>query len=133
MPAPALSALVRPLAGSALAPSRTRPLVWAWLVISPALVLFALALLILLLLAGASQQQQQDCDTGGPVPGNFTGPGSLGGVAGTGLTRAQVRAVRTASPFAGARLTPGPYESTAYGPPWGGIQGAGLSTSGGLA
>jgi 3D (Asp-Asp-Asp) domain-containing protein len=133
MPAPALSALVRPLAGRVLAPSRTRPRVWAWVVISPALVLFALALLILLLLVGAAQQQRQDCGIGGPVPGDFTGPGSLGGVAGTGLTPAQVRAVQTASPFAGSRLTPGAYDSTAYGPPWGGIQGAGLSTSGGLA
>ena len=30
-------------------------------------------------------------------------------------------------------MTPGEYLTTAYGPPWGGIQGAGITTSGGLA
>ena len=101
------------------------------LLVSPAVALLGVVVLVVLLLAGAAQQQDQ-CGTGAPVPGDFTGPGSLGGVAGTGLTAAQVQAVRSGSRFAGARIAPGGYDSTAYGPPWGGIQGAGITTSGGL-
>jgi 3D (Asp-Asp-Asp) domain-containing protein len=53
-------------------------------------------------------------------------------VGGTGLSRSLVDEVRQGSPLAGDRITPGPYLATSYGPPWGGIQGAGISTSGGL-
>jgi 3D (Asp-Asp-Asp) domain-containing protein len=82
------------------------------------------------MLGGAAEQSCSP--TGGPLPGDFSGPGSLGGVGGTGLSRPLVEQVRAGSPFAGSRVTPGRYASTAYGPPWGGIQGPGISTSGGL-
>src|SRR3954453_14630430 len=95
---------------------------------APVVALFAIVAL-LLLFSGAAQQR---CGDDGALAGDFTGPGTLGGVAGTGLTAAQVRAVRQGSPFAGTRVTRGEYLTTAYGPPWGGIQGAGVSTSGGL-
>ena len=36
------------------------------------------------------------------------------------------------SPLAGSRLTTGAFRSTAYGPPWGGLQGLGAATAGGL-
>ena len=41
-------------------------------------------------------------------------------------------AVREGSPYASQRAEPGEYVSTSYGPPWGGIQGQGIATSGGL-
>src|SRR3954452_20523748 len=96
------------------------------IVLAPAACLVALVLGLVLLLARAPPHT---C----PCGAGLTGPGALGGVAGTGLTAAQVQAVRTGSPFAGHRVTPGTYLTTAYGPPWGGIQGAGITTSGGLA
>jgi 3D (Asp-Asp-Asp) domain-containing protein len=88
----------------------------------------------LVLLAGLlGGAQRQACSPGGgPLPGDFSGPGSLGGVGGTGISRPLVEQVRAGSPYAGSRITPGRYGTTAYGPPWGGIQGAGISTSGGL-
>jgi 3D (Asp-Asp-Asp) domain-containing protein len=101
---------------------------WPWLAASPLLVLVGLVVLVLVLLAGGVQQQ---C-TGGPGLGDFTGPGSLGGIAGSGVSRAQLDSVRKGSPHAGAHIAEGRYLTTAYGPPWGGIQGAGQSTSGGL-
>jgi 3D (Asp-Asp-Asp) domain-containing protein len=110
-------------------PDRGGPRWWPWLVAFPVVVLVALVVLVLVLLAGSAQQR-----CGGPdgLPGAFRGPGSLGGVAGTGLSRAQVRAVRSGSPYAGAAFTEGAYDTTAYGPPWGGINGPGAATSGGL-
>lgn len=120
MASPALRALV----GSAATRPRSR---WLWLALAPVLGLVGLVLLVLLLLAGTVEQ--------GCRPGLPTDPGgsrSLGGVAGTGLTRAQVRTVRTGSPYANQRVITGRYVTTAYGPPWGGIQGSGQATSGGL-
>lgn len=77
--------------------------------------------------------QREGCESGGgSLPANFTGPGSLGQVGGTGISRALVERVRSGSPYAGGRIAPGMYSTTAYGPPWGGIQGAGVATSGGL-
>lgn len=66
--------------------------------------------------------------TGEPV-----GPdvGSLGGVAGTGVTRAELEVVRSGR-LAGSTLATGVFRSTSYGPPWGGIQGPGVATAGGL-
>lgn len=91
-------------------------------------------LVVLVSMLGAAQQQM--CGGGsaaeGTTPGDFSGPGSLGGVAGTGIPRPLVDRVRQTSPYAGSRITPGTYTATAYGPPWGGIQGAGAATSGGL-
>jgi 3D (Asp-Asp-Asp) domain-containing protein len=102
---------------------------WPWLVASPVLVLVGLVVLVLVLLAGSAQQR---CGGRAGLPGAFEGPGSLGGVAGTGFSRAELRAVRAGSPHAGPALAPGRYTSTAYGPPWGGINGPGRATSGGL-
>jgi len=107
---------------------------WLWLaLLAPAGGLLLMVLLLIVLLAGGAAEQ--DCGGGGGeagVPGGFSGPGSLGGVAGTGLTPAQVRLVR-GTPYAGARLASGGYSATSYGPPWGGIQGTGVATSGGVA
>src|SRR4051794_16776137 len=115
----------------ARAPARqTRGHRWAWLAAAPVLLLLGLVVLLLVLLAGGLQQQ---CATGDAAPGEFTGPGTLGGVAGTGITATQLQAVRTGSPYRGPQLAEGRYRTTAYGPPWGGIQGDGQATSGGLA
>lgn len=98
-------------------------------VLAPPVLVFAGVVGLVLLLSGAAQQS---CGDDGTYAGEFAGPGALGGVAGTGLSPAQVRGVRHGSPYAGKRITVGVYLTTAYGPPWGGIQGAGISTSGGL-
>jgi 3D (Asp-Asp-Asp) domain-containing protein len=93
----------------------------------------ALVVGVVVLVSTLGGAAQQSCSpTAAPLPGDFSGPGSLGGVGGTGISRPLVDQVRAGSPYAGARVTPGRYDSTAYGPPWGGIQGAGISTSGGL-
>lgn len=103
------------------------------LVLLPIGLVVGLVLLLSVLGGGAVVAQQQACSPGGgPLPGDFTGPGSLGGVGGTGISEALVRRVQSGSPYAGSRITPGRYNTTAYGPPWGGIQGAGIATSGGL-
>lgn len=99
------------------------------LVAVPCLMVVALVLLVGVL--GGVQQKSCSPAGGGSLPGDFSGPGSLGGVGGTGISRPLVERVR-ASSQAGRRITPGQYNSTAYGPPWGGIQGAGIATSGGL-
>lgn len=91
-----------------------------------------LGLVLLLSMLGGAAEQSCSAAGGGPLPADFSGPGSLGGVGGTGLSRALVKRVRAGSPYAGSRVTPGRYLSTAYGPPWGGIQGNGIATSGGL-
>ena len=107
---------------------------WAALLLVAALpVGLAVGLVVLVSMLGAAQQQT--CGGGsadGVIPGDFSGPGSLGGAAGTGIPRPLVERVRQTSPYAGSRITPGTYTATAYGPPWGGIQGAGAATSGGL-
>jgi len=82
--------------------------------------------------AGGQQEACAPSGGGGPLPANFTGPGSLGEVGGTGIQRPLVERVRSTSPFAGKKITPGTYGTTAYGPPWGGIQGAGQATAGSL-
>jgi 3D (Asp-Asp-Asp) domain-containing protein len=91
-----------------------------------------LGIVLLVSMLGGAAQQACSPAGGGPLPGDFSGPGSLGGVGGTGISRPLVEKVRAGSPYAGPRVTPGRYVSTAYGPPWGGIQGAGIATSGGL-
>jgi 3D (Asp-Asp-Asp) domain-containing protein len=65
------------------------------------------------------------------LPANLGAPGQLGGIAGTGITAQDLADVRR-SRHASSRITPGDYVSTSYGPPWGGIQGEGNATSGGL-
>src|SRR5688500_940524 len=97
------------------------------------LVCVGLALGVVLLASLLGGTAQRSCSVaGGQVPGDFGGPGSLGGVGGTGVSRPLVERLRAGSPYAGPRVTPGAYVSTAYGPPWGGIQGMGIATSGGL-
>lgn len=124
MAGPALRALVatKPARDSDV---RSR---WWWLALAPLLLPVGVALLVLVLLAGSVEQ---GCRAG-VFPVDPGGEGSLGGIAGTGLTREQIRAVRTGSPYANDRVVPGRYEATSYGPPWGGIQGSGQATSGGL-
>ena len=96
------------------------------LVVAPLLVIVGLVLGILLLL---QPPETSACaaasDAVGPVEGN------LGGVSGTGITAAELATVRS-SPLAGTNFTEGVFNSTAYGPPWGGIQGAGISTAAGI-
>ena len=97
------------------------------LVAVPAGLVLALALLVAVL--GGLEQEQ--C-AGAGAPPDRAGPGSLGGVGGTGISRPLVRRVQTDSPYAGALITPGRYLSTSYGPPWNALNGPGLATSGGL-
>lgn len=61
----------------------------------------------------------------------FSGDKNLGGVAGTGISAAEHRKIKQ-HPYGGTKITEGKYIATAYGPPWGGIQGAGNATAAGL-
>jgi 3D (Asp-Asp-Asp) domain-containing protein len=79
-----------------------------------AAVVLAPALIVVVLFGGA--QQHADCAPAGALPGAWTGPGSLGGVAGTGVTRAELVAARAVRGSGGTRLTPGTYSPTAYFP-----------------
>lgn len=77
------------------------------------LLLMVPALIVAVLLGGA----QQDCAPAGPaLPGSWTGPGSLGGVAGTGVTPAELNAARRIKGVGGTRVTAGTYSPTAYFP-----------------
>jgi 3D (Asp-Asp-Asp) domain-containing protein len=88
----------------------------------------ALAVVVAVFAPGTSRGCDVLDGAGEPV-----GPttGSLGGVAGSGVTSAELDTVRS-SAVAGSTLTTGTFRSTAYGPPWGGIQGLGVRTAGGL-
>jgi 3D (Asp-Asp-Asp) domain-containing protein len=88
----------------------------------------ALAVVVAIFARGATQDCEALDASGEPV-----GPtvDSLGGVAGSGVTHAELETVRS-GPLAGSRLTTGAFRSTAYGPPWGGLQGLGVATAGGL-
>ena len=90
--------------------------------------ILALAVVVSVFAPGAGEGCETLDAAGEPV-----GPstGSLGGVAGSGVAPAQLARVR-ANPLAGSTLTTGAFRSTAYGPPWGGLQGPGVSTAGGL-
>jgi 3D (Asp-Asp-Asp) domain-containing protein len=59
----------------------------------------------------------------------FQGPGSLGGVGGTGVTREEHRRLRQ-HPSSGGRPASGSYVSTAYGPPWNALNGYGVTAGG---
>ena len=99
----------------------------AMLVVAVGAVL-ALAVVVAIFAPGATPGCEAMDASGEPV-----GPAvdSLGGVAGSGVTRAELETVRS-SPLAGSTLTTGVFHSTAYGPPWGGLQGLGMATAGGL-
>jgi 3D (Asp-Asp-Asp) domain-containing protein len=88
----------------------------------------ALAVVVAIFAPGATQGCEALDASGEPV-----GPtvDSLGGVAGSGVTRAELETVRS-SRLAGPTLTTGLFRSTAYGPPWGGLQGLGVATAGGI-
>jgi 3D (Asp-Asp-Asp) domain-containing protein len=101
---------------------------WLWWLAGIPVGLLIALLLLIALFAGALEQRCASTPAGTDLA---EGPGSLGGVAGTGLTQAQLEAVRH-SAYASERRSTGEYVSTAYGPPWGGIQGEGVSTSGGV-
>jgi 3D (Asp-Asp-Asp) domain-containing protein len=98
--------------GGAPPPKRGRGLVWliaavlALLVVGPALI-------VAVLMGGA---QDAECAPDGLPAGSWTGPGSLGGVAGTGVTQAEVNAARRIRGLGGTRVTPGTYSPTAYLP-----------------
>lgn len=100
----------------------------AALVVVPLLLIVGFVLTILLLLQPPpSSACGADAELGaGPTPGN------LGGVGGTGITAAELATVRSSSLAAGNNFTEGIFQATSYGPPWGGIQGAGISTAAGL-
>jgi 3D (Asp-Asp-Asp) domain-containing protein len=88
----------------------------------------ALAVVVAIFAPGAGQACETLDDNGEPLGPNVA---SLGGVAGSGVTRAELETVRS-SPLAGSALTTGAFRSTAYGPPWGGLQGLGVATAGGI-
>jgi 3D (Asp-Asp-Asp) domain-containing protein len=88
----------------------------------------ALAVVVAVFAPGASQGCETLDSNGEPIGPNVA---SLGGVAGSGVTRAELETVRS-SPLAGSAVTTGLFRSTAYGPPWGGRQGLGVATAGGL-
>ena len=88
----------------------------------------ALAVVVAIFAPGASQGCGTLDGSGEPIGPNVA---SLGGVAGSGLTRAELETMRS-SRLAGSALTTGAFRSTAYGPPWGGRQGLGVATAGGL-
>jgi 3D (Asp-Asp-Asp) domain-containing protein len=98
----------------------------------------ALALIVLPLLAtipflAIQAGQPQGC--GQQTAPGWDGPGSLGGVAGTGLTTTEMRRLRTGG--GARRLSPalaGNYTTTAYAPAGGGINvwNGGLVTAGGI-
>jgi 3D (Asp-Asp-Asp) domain-containing protein len=88
----------------------------------------ALAVVVAIFAPGASQGCEMLDGAGEPIGPNVA---SLGGVGGSGVTRAELETVRS-SPLAGSALTTGAFRSTAYGPPWGGLQGLGVATAGGL-
>ena len=109
--------------------------VLAMLLVIVVVAVMALAVLVAMFAPAASQAQ---CEAMG-ASGEPVGPsvGSLGGVAGSGISPAELRTVRSSS-LAGSTFTRGVFRSTAYGPPWGvdpktGVdQGQGISTSGGI-
>ena len=76
--------------------------------------LFLPALIVAGFLIGS--QPAPGCDAQASLPGSWSGPGSLGGVAGTGVTPAELAAARRIPGVGGTRITPGPYSPTAYFP-----------------
>jgi len=77
-------------------------------------VLLLPALIVAVLFGGA--QQNTACADDSALPGSWTGPGSLGGVAGTGVSTAELAAARRIPRLGGTRLAAGTYSPTAYFP-----------------
>jgi 3D (Asp-Asp-Asp) domain-containing protein len=94
-------------------PRRGRSAVWLIAAVLALLVLVP-ALIVCVLMGGA---QHADCAPAAQLPaGSWTGPGSLGGVAGTGVTPAELNAARRIPRLGGTRVTAGTYSPTAYLP-----------------
>jgi len=87
-------------------------------------IILGIFLLPLLVLVGVlSFYAEADCgnqDAAGDFSGSFDGPGSLGGVMGTGVSRAELLMARR-HPLGGTTVVPHEYVSTAYAPAAGGI------------
>jgi 3D (Asp-Asp-Asp) domain-containing protein len=96
-------------------PKRGRGPGLLWLIVA-VLVLLVLvpALIVAVLFAGA--QPDGGCAPDGLPAGSWTGPGSLGGVAGTGVTPRELAAARRIPSLGGPRVTAGTYSPTAYFP-----------------
>ena len=77
--------------------------------------LFFLVIMIPMLMVGSVAGQCLVQGAGAAGPGG--GPGSLGGVRGTGVTPAELKKIRSHI-YAGNKITPGTYSGTVYGPPW---------------
>lgn len=95
------------------------------------LVLLPVIALVAVIVPAAHFASTADCTDFVGSDGDPVGvqEGALGGIAGTGITRAELRRVRADR---APRVTSGAYRTTSYGPPWGGIQGTGTATAGGL-
>jgi len=100
----------RPRPGSPPPPKRSSGVLWLIAGVLGVLLMVP-ALIVAVLFGGA----QQDCAPTG-LPGSWTGPGSLGGVAGTGVTAAELHAARDIKGVGGTRVTAGTYSPTAYFP-----------------
>ena len=103
---------VRPRLGPP-APKRDRGLTSTLVAVAIAVLLLP-ALIVAVLFGGA--QLNSACAVDSALPGSWTGPGSLGGVAGTGVSTAELTAARRIPGVGGTRLTPGTYSPTAYFP-----------------
>ena len=93
-------------------PERRGPLGLIATVLLGVVVLPCLA--IVAILGGA--QLAGGCTPDEPIVGTWTGPGSLGGIQGTGVTAPELAAARRIPGVGGTRLTPGTYSPTAYFP-----------------
>jgi 3D (Asp-Asp-Asp) domain-containing protein len=119
MAGPAVALLVRGAVadrahrGVAVMPPPKRGRGPLWVGLGAAGVVLLPALLVVGVLVGS---QPLGCGASAPLPGSWSGPGSLGGVAGTGVTRAELAAARRIPGLGGMRLTPGAYSPTAYFP-----------------
>lgn len=76
--------------------------------------------LIVAVIVGGGQPLCGPSGDDGEIPGTYDGPGSLGGVLGTGVSPAELRGAR-AHPLGGTSVTAGPYRTTAYAPVAGGV------------
>ena len=99
-----------------------------WLLAAAVSAILALTIVAAIFAPDAVQRCETLDGAGEPI-----GPavGSLGEVAGSGITRSELALVRS-SRLASSTFASGLFTSTAYGPPWGGLQGPGVATAGGI-
>ncbi len=95
-----------------------------------AFLVFLVAIPLFVFTAAAAVFSQYECaPSSDDFGGTFDGPGSLGGVLGTGVTSAELRLARS-HVFGGSTVVATRYTSTAYAPAAGGINcGSGCSTT----